>query len=144
MVSRIIRIVNKEISGLHEAAYLLAFFAILSQLLALVRDKLLANAFGAGNVLDIYYAAFRLPDLLYVCVVSIVSATVIMPFLIEKFEVGESEGKNFANQVFSFFFLMLVISSLLCFAFAPSLMRYFFRGFEEGKMELLITSTRIL
>lgn len=144
MVSRIIRIVNKEISGLHEAAYLLAFFAILSQLLALVRDKLLANAFGAGNVLDIYYAAFRLPDLLYVCVVSIVSATVIMPFLIEKFEVGESEGKNFANQVFSFFFLMLVISSLLCFAFAPSLMRYFFRGFEEGKMELLITATRIL
>lgn len=144
MVSKIIRIVNKEISGLHEAAYLLAFFAILSQVLALVRDKLLANAFGAGNVLDVYYAAFRLPDLIYVCVVSLVSATVIMPFLIEKFEMSEADGKRFADEIFSFFFLLLIVTSVLAYIFAPLLMKYFFRGFEGAKMQMLVHATRIL
>ena len=44
--------------GLHQAAYILAFFAFGSQILAIVRDRLLAHNFGAGIELDLYYAAF--------------------------------------------------------------------------------------
>ena len=58
MVKRFLSLFNKEISGLHEAAYLLGAFALLSQILALVRDKLLALTFGAGHALDIRYAVF--------------------------------------------------------------------------------------
>ena len=65
MVKRILGIFHKEISGLHQAAYLLGFFALCSQILALVRDRILAAHFGATNTLDIYYAAFRIPDLIY-------------------------------------------------------------------------------
>ena len=55
-----------EIRGLHQAAYILALFAFGSQILALVRDRLLAHTFGAGDELDLYYAAFRIPDLMFV------------------------------------------------------------------------------
>ena len=57
MVKRILGIFHKEISGLHQAAYLLGFFALCSQVLALLRDRILAAHFGASNTLDIYYAA---------------------------------------------------------------------------------------
>jgi len=60
MVKRIIKLLNREISGLHEAAYLLGAFTFASQLLALVRDRALASFFGAGETLDIYYAALSL------------------------------------------------------------------------------------
>ena len=73
MVKGIISFINKEITGLHEAAYLLGFFAICSQILALVRDRILAGEFGASSTLDLYYAAFRIPDILFVTVASIVS-----------------------------------------------------------------------
>ena len=58
MVKRFFNLLNKEIGGLHEAAYLLGIFAFLSQLLALVRDRLFAQYFGAGQILDIYFRDF--------------------------------------------------------------------------------------
>src|SRR3989344_9361231 len=41
MVKRIFELMGKEIRGLHEAAYLLAFFALLSQILGLVQTSYL-------------------------------------------------------------------------------------------------------
>ena len=104
MVKRFFNLLNREISGLHQAAYLLGFFAICSQVLALVRDRILAAEFGAGNTLDLYYSAFRIPDILFVVVASIVSISVLIPFLIERFERSDGEAKEFIDTVFSFFF----------------------------------------
>ncbi len=67
------------IRGLHQAAYLLAGLTLAAQLLALLRDRTFAHMFGAGEVLDLYYAAFRIPDLVFVFVASLVSAYVIIP-----------------------------------------------------------------
>src|SRR3989344_7053429 len=100
MVKMVLKIFHKEISGLHEAAYLLAFFAILSQLLGLIRDRLLAYSFGAGSTLDIYYAAFRIPDLIFVTAASIVSISVLVPFLIEKLDKSIVLGKKFIDNIF--------------------------------------------
>ena len=72
MVKRILSLLHKEVRGLHEAAYLLGFFALFSQLLALLRDRLLTGQFGAGEILDVYYAAFRIPDFIFVSIASIV------------------------------------------------------------------------
>ena len=113
MVKRVLKIFNKEISGLHEAAYLLAFFALMSQLLGLIRDRLLAYSFGASSTLDIYYAAFRIPDFIFVTAASIVSISVLVPFLIEKLDLGFDEGKKFINNIFSFFFILIFGTSLL-------------------------------
>jgi putative peptidoglycan lipid II flippase len=73
MVRRVIEMLYREVRGLHQAAYVLAAFAFGSQILALVRDRLLAYQFGADIELDIYYAAFRIPDLLYVLFASTLS-----------------------------------------------------------------------
>ena len=73
MVRSFLQTVGVEVKGMHQAAYLLALFALGSQLLALVRDRLLAAAFGAGHTLDVYYAAFRLPDFLFATVASLLS-----------------------------------------------------------------------
>lgn len=67
------------IRGLHQAAYLLAALTLASQVLALLRDRTFAHTFGAGQTLDLYYAAFRVPDLVFALVSSLVSAYVIIP-----------------------------------------------------------------
>ena len=89
MVKKFFGLLGREISGLHEAAYLLAFFTFLSQLLGLVRDRLLASTFGASAALDAYYAAFRLPDLIFVAIASIASVSILVPFIIERLRKGE-------------------------------------------------------
>ncbi len=79
MVRRIFERITAPVRGLHQAAYLLAALTLASQALALLRDRTFAHVFGAGRVLDLYYAAFRVPDLVFALVSSLVSAYVIIP-----------------------------------------------------------------
>jgi len=145
MVKKFIGIINREIGGLHEAAYLLGAFALLSQILALVRDKLLAFRFGAGVELDLYYAAFRIPDLLFVVFASVVSSSILIPFFINHFQEGEREGKKFVDDVFSVFFFLLVLVSLVVFAITPFLAQKLLPGFAGStNFSELVVMTRIL
>ena len=79
MVRRIYERIAVPVRGLHQAAYLLAALTLASQALALLRDRTFANVFGAGQVLDLYYAAFRVPDLVFALIASLVSAYVLIP-----------------------------------------------------------------
>lgn len=145
MVKRLFMMVNQEIRGLHEAAYLLGFFAFLSQLLALVRDKLLAFNFGAGTTLDIYYSAFRIPDLIFVSIASLVSASVLVPFFIDRHENDIDKGQKFVDSVFSAFFILIIIVSSVVYIFIPWLIKILLPGFADSlSLPELIVSTRIL
>ncbi len=145
MVKSFINALNREVSGLHQAAYLLGFFAICSQILALFRDRILASHFGAGNTLDLYYSAFRIPDVLFVTVASIVSISVLIPFLIERFEKGEAEAKEFIDTVFSFFFCFMIVVGILAFFTAPYFMGVLFPAFKNSSSwPDLVLLTRIL
>lgn len=136
---------GREISGLHEAAYLLGGCALASQLLALVRDRVFASTFGASRTLDIYYASFRIPDLIFVSVASLVSVSVLLPFLVEKFKKGEDVGKRYVDTSFSFFFTLVTLISSTVFFLVPYIAAYIFPGFDGGPVkENLITLTRIM
>ena len=145
MVKKFLTLFSKEIIGLHEAAYLLAFFALLSQILALVRDKLLAYTFGASTTLDIYYAAFRIPDLIFVSIASVVSASVLVPFFIEKSHSSSSDSQRFIDNVFSAFFLTIIIVSAIVYYFTPNLIAILLPGFVgDSSFSELVSATRIL
>jgi len=145
MVKRWFSFIGREILGLHEAAYLLASFAFLSLILALVRDKLLAYTFGAGHALDIYYAAFRIPDLIFATAGSLVSASILLPYFIEKFESSKEEGRKFSSGIFSVFFAVMVVASAVAFFLAPWLVPKLLPGFaHDAALPDLIYSMRIM
>lgn len=144
MVKSISKFFNREITGLHEAAYLLGFFTLLSQVLALVRDRLLAARFGASHALDIYYSAFRIPDFIFVTVGSLVAISVLVPFIIEKINISVEEGKKFIDNVFSFFFLLIISISIIAFIITPYIVPLVFAGFKAEDFPELISITRIL
>ncbi len=145
MVRKWFSFIGREIRGLHEAAYLLAFFALSSQILALVRDKLLAYTFGASHQLDVYYAAFRIPDLLFASVGSLVSASILLPYFIERFGRGSEEGKSFSNSIFTVFFSLMTVTAAVVFLIAPWLVPKLIPGFSNDPyLPQLVTSVRIM
>ncbi|MDP2651497.1 MAG: lipid II flippase MurJ, partial [bacterium] len=135
MVQKIFRFLNRESSSLHQAAYLLGLFAILSQLLAFLRDRLLAHLFGASTTLDIYYAAFRIPDFLFVTIASVVSISVLVPFIIERNSAGKVAVKEFIDSVFAFFSILIIIVSVLVYFLIPHIAPMLFRGFSAEVLE---------
>jgi putative peptidoglycan lipid II flippase len=145
MVKRIFSIFHREISGLHQAAYLLGFFALCSQVLALFRDRLLAAHFGATGTLDLYYSAFRIPDFLFATVASVVSISVLMPYLMERMERSSEEAKKFVDAIFSFFFLFMFVVGILAFWLAPFFLKILFPPFAlSASFGSLVALTRIL
>lgn len=147
MVNRIITFLNKEFRGVNEAALLLGGFAFLSQILGLIRDRTLAHIVGAGPMLDIYYAAFRIPDFLYLSIASLASVTVLMPFLMEKINSDNNttdKARNFLNNVFSAYVVFMITASIIIAIFMPYIVRYMVPGFAEYQVKILITTSRIM
>lgn len=175
MVGKIIKLfnrVNSEISGVHQAAFLIGFFTLLAQILGLVRDRSLAHFFGAGLQLDIYYAAFRIPDLIFATAASLVSISVIIPFInkaegkyiekkeeqIEKSDSSEkvnvdtdlgkkanAEVRNILDSLFSSFSMLMIIISVIVYALLPYLSHRIFKGVSDpAAIDQIIMLSRIL
>lgn len=119
MMNRVLRFFSGEVRGMHEAAYLLALFSFGSQLLALVRDRLLAGTFGAGHTLDMYYAAFRVPDFIFATVASLFSLYALLPVLSRLEQRGEGQMASFLRDTLKFFFLAMIAVSAVAFVIAP-------------------------
>ncbi|MCB9806162.1 hypothetical protein H6775_03325 [Candidatus Nomurabacteria bacterium] len=132
MVKKVLQFVGREIKGLHEAAYLLGLFAFLSQLLGLVRDRLLAAQFGPSLELDIYYASFRIPDLLFVIISSLVSLSVLVPFIVKVIKDNEAERQKFIDTIFTIVFLISIFLSAAAFILAKPLLLMLFPDLMHG------------
>jgi putative peptidoglycan lipid II flippase len=144
MVRKVFALLGREVNGLHEAAYALAAFTLLSQLVALARDRMIAGIVGPSAILDTFYAAFRLPDLVFVLTTSLVSSAVLMPQVVARLEDRETL-KKFLNGAASFFALISVAVSALAFAFAPALVAWLAPGLaDQGLAGELIVYTRAL
>lgn len=143
MVRRVLNLVFREVTGLHQAAYVLALFAFGSQLLALVRDRILASTFGADAMLDIYYAAFRIPDLLFVLFASTLSVYVLLPFVASYTESdGADRARALLGQVMTVFLIGYAVLAVLLMLLAPSVMQWLFPNIAN--QSLLVMVTRVL
>lgn len=148
MVKRILKILNWEVGGLHEAAFLLGISALSSQVLALLRDRLLAGTFGASRSLDIYYASFRIPDLLFISVGSFLAVTVMIPMIIQKIEENKEDGlcraRDFLGQILTVFSFTMILASVVVFIFMPQISELITPGFDAESRSMVVLLSRIL
>lgn len=140
----VLGVMYKEVRGLHQAAYVLAIFTFGSQILALIRDRLLAHQFGAGTELDLYYAAFRIPDLLYVVFASTLSVYVLIPFVAARVDAKSSErARALLSHIFAFFLIAYALLALGIGIAAPKIVPLIFPGFVEHS-DTLVLLIRVL
>src|SRR3989344_4839752 len=136
------RVLSSEVRGLQSAVYILASFAFLSSLLALFRDRLLASHFGAGVELDLYYAAFRIPDFLFVALGALVSVYMLIPELTRR---DSSSQKSYIDTVLIGFSFIAVAIGLFAVVLAPKILSVLFPKFvEAGLLDTLTMLTRIM
>ena len=147
------KILSRKIDSITIAATLVAFSSLLSRLLGILRDRILAGEFGAGNILDVYYAAFRVPDLIFnLIVLGALSAGFIPVFtcLIKDFKCERTDGSpnqkawDLANNILNTLMIFLIFISGLGILFSPFLMKLVAPGFSPEKQQLTAELTRIM
>ena len=127
------------------AAFIITIAGLASRILGLVRDRFLASTFGAGDVLDVYYAAFRIPDLIYnFLILGALSAAFIPVFTGLISQKKEKEARATANGGMNLAFSFVIFISLVFCFFAPYLMKIITPGFPPEKMANVVFFTRIM
>lgn len=145
MVSKLLKLLNKDITNMNQAALVLAVFSVLSQIIGLLRDRFLASVIGPSASLDVYYASFRIPDFLYIAIGSLFSVTVLIPFITSHIKSNDEVSMNrFSNSLLSVYFLGMIVVSGLVFLLMPWLSRIISPGFSLAQHTDLILYTRIM
>ena len=125
------------------AAFLLAVSALISRLLGLFRDNLLANLFTKSQT-DIYFSAFRIPDLIYGILITGGIVAAFLPVFSSQYEKDSQRAKQLTNSVLTLFLILLVLFCSVFAFFAPQLVNLIVPGFNSYQKELTVDLTRIM
>lgn len=136
---------NREPLSLTGAAIVVAFFSVASRALGLVRDRLLAATFGAGGVLDAYYAAFKLPDFIFnTFVLGALAAAFIPVFVRYRSQQGSEAAWRLGAVVMNVLVVFLILCAVGAFALAPWFMPVLAPGFDAAGLALATQLTRYM
>lgn len=137
---------EKVSESITRSAILIATMGLASRALGLVRDRILAAKFGAGDVLDAYYAAFKIPDLIYnLLILGALSAAFIPVFssLISKKD-KKKEGWILVDTMLSIGSVFVVGVSAIIFIFTDFFVGLMTPGYDDVKKEMVVQMTRIM
>ncbi len=142
------KIFVKQSSSIAVAAAVVGVSSLLSRLLGVYRDRILASQFGAGQVLDVYYSAFRIPDLIFNLLILGALSAGFIPVFAGLLNGGAShknkEAWKLVNNVLNSVFLLLLFLSVVGFIFAPLLIKIISPGFSVEAKALTTALTRIM
>ncbi len=137
--------IQKPIDNITAAAFIIAITSLASRFLGVFRDRVLAGSFGAGETLDIYYAAFRIPDLLYnLLVLGALSAGFIPIFIALKKQKDKKEAWQLANNTLNILVVALVVLAILGIIFIKPLTAIIAPGFDQLAREKTASLTMIM
>lgn len=140
------KILNGQSKSITGAAIVISGATLVSRLVGLLRDRIFAHYFGVGPTMDAYYAAFKIPDLVYnLLIVGALSASFI-PAFTKLFNNNEDKSPawKLANNVINITAVSLGVLSALGIIFTPTLAPLIAPGFSDISQQMVINFTRIM
>jgi len=138
------KLLTAQTKSIGFASAILAFFYVCSAALGMLRDHLLAGRFGAGNELDVYYAAFTIPDLIALLLVLGAVSAAIIPIFSGYLIKREDEAWEYATNLLNIFLLCLIVVCGILIIFAPWLVKFTVPGFSPEKQAACAMLMRIM
>ena len=137
---------NSEKESLSRAAGIVSFYTLLSRILGLIRDMVVAGFFGSGMATDAFFVAFRIPNLLRRLFAEGSLTIAFIPVFTEYLHRKSREDAiELARVVLTLLSLILAVITVLGLFLAPWIVRVQAWGFGEAgiKYGLTVLLTRI-
>lgn len=127
------------------SAVIVGLAFVMSRLLGLGREVILANAFGTGPEMDAYVSSFRIPDLLFMVVMAGAFGAAFIPVFGEYLTNGDQQRAwRLASAVLTWAGIGVFVLSVLCFVLARPLMLVVAPGFDDETADMAVNLMRIL
>lgn len=132
-----------KVESITAAAGFVAVFSLLSRILGIVRDRIFAGQFGAGEALDIYFAAFRIPDFIFnIIVLGGLSAGFIPIFT--RLAEDKKKASEFTSNILNILMLILIVLGIIGMYCTPCLIKFIAPGFNSAQQQLTAELTKIM
>lgn len=138
------RFLNRQTKSISAASLILGVSYLISSLLGLMRDRLLAGTFGAGNELDVYYTAFTVPDFVALILIFGAIAAAVIPIFTSYLIKSKEESWKYVSTLLNVFLGFLIIVCIIFIIFTPIIISVIAPGFSGHKRELAIAMMRIM
>jgi putative peptidoglycan lipid II flippase len=111
--------------SLAKSAGIVAGSFVISRILGLVREIVLARQFGTSEAFSAYVSAFRIPDLLFLVVMAGAFGSAFIPVFSGFLGDGEDEAAwKLASVVLNISGVLVILMAAVTWVFAPELVRY--------------------
>ncbi len=120
---------------------------MLSRVLGFVREIMIAFFFGAGSVADVFFVAFRFPNLFRRIFAEGAFNSAFVPLFTKKLENdNRSKAKQFAEEAMALLLTALLILLAVAELSMPWLIHYIAPGFSDNdfKVDLAVTLSQIM
>lgn len=138
-----LRILDDNFS-IGKATAIIAGLTIISRLSGFILKLFLTKTFGAGDTLDIYLTAFRIPDILYNFLILGTLSAAFIPVFGDFLRKDKTEAYKIANGILNICLVVMSVLVILLFIFARPLTELLVPGFSQEKLEATASLTRIL
>lgn len=125
-------------------AIIISAATVISKIFGLIRDRLLFSTFGAGDTTDVYFAAFKLPDLIFNILVLGALSAAFIPVFIDYRQRQEGDYWVIASTIMNMVVGAMIILAIIAFIAAPVLIGWIAPGFDEVKQDQTVALTRIM
>lgn len=137
-------LLSKKQTTVGGAALVLATMVLLSRVLGLVRDRLLSSYFSPEE-LGIYFAAFRIPNVLFeLLVMGALTAAFIPVYTTLLSQDREASARRLATVLINISVVVLGLLAIPLFLFAPFISSILAPGFTDGEIARMTMYTRFI
>lgn len=137
-------IFNNKTQSITSAAILIGAASLASRLLGMVRQRMLVGAFGAGDRLDAYFAAFQIPDFAFNLLILATLSVAFIPVFCDYLNRDKKEAWRIANSILNLTIIVMGLLSFGLFLLAPQFVKLISPGFSGQKYQMTVGLTRIL
>jgi len=119
------------------------FISLISRIIGLLRDTLIANSFGTTYQAASYVMSLQIPNILF-GIIGVAITTAFIPILSEtNKKSGKEEMYMFANSIMNLLLIFSVIPFVLGFLFTPTLVNILAPNFQGRSRDLTIILTKL-
>ncbi len=131
-------------TNLFKASVVIGGFSFLADIVALFRDRILASQFGASRTLDIYYSAFKIPDLVFNLLILGAVSSAFIPIFIREFKEDEKKAWRLSQNFVTMAFVSVLSGVLVMMVFARPLVELIAPGFSGPDKDVLVQLMRLM
>lgn len=144
MVKSIFSLLGTRQTSILSGAAIIMVMVLMSKILGLARDRLLAHIFTPDTT-AIFFAAFRLPDLIFQLLILGVMSVAFIPIFTEYLETkNKSEAFALAQSLMVSVLILFIVVTVLVYLFIDQLTYLVVPGFSPEQRVTVATLTKII